>query len=375
MATQAEIRRTLPADVDGELSWTERELPERERTKHVHRLHPYLGKFVPQLVEVFLGRFFQPGQTVLDPFAGSGTTLVEASCFGAHAVGIDISAFNCLLAAAKTRADPLGTYRRELPKALAAATADGRCEPPPDGYLSEWYAPRALAELLAYRRAIAGRARPDLLQVVLSRSARSARRVAHHDLDFPRAPVTGPYACRKHARTCRPTAEAAKFLRRYTDDTLARVDEYQRRRRPVEVSVLHGDARALDIGRALDGIITSPPYPGRIDYHAQHQYAYELLGLTDRRAEEIGAAAAGTTRAAVERYVEDTAAVFRNAARFLPGGAPVVIVIEDSRGLYDRICELAGLVVVERRLRHVNRRTGRRQGEYFEQVLVCQLAA
>ena len=374
MATQAEIRRALPAEVDGDLSWTEQELPERERTKHVHRLHPYLGKFVPQLVEAFLGRCFKPGQTVLDPFAGSGTTLVEASCFGAHSIGIDISAFNCLLAAAKTRADPAGEYRRELPRALMTAAADRRRERPPGGYLRDWYAPRALAELLAYRRAIAGHGRLDLLQVVLSRSARSARRAAHHDLDFPRAPVTGPYACRKHARTCRPTGEAAKFLRRYTDDTLARVDEYQRLRRPVQVCVRHGDARTLDIETAVDGIITSPPYPGRIDYHAQHQYAYELLGLTDRRSEEIGAAAAGTTRAAVERYVEDTAAVFRNAGRFMPRGAPVVVVVDDSRGLYDRICDLAGLTVVERRLRHVNRRTGRRQGQYFEQVLICELA-
>ena len=223
MATQAEIRRTLPAEVDGELSWTEQELPERERTKHVHRLHPYLGKFVPQLVEAFLGRCFRPGQTVLDPFAGSGTTLVEASCFGAHSVGVDISAFNCLLAAAKT---PRRPGRRVPPRAPGGAhhgaAADRRRERPPDGYLRDWYAPRALAELLAYRRAIAGRGRLDLLQVVLSRSARSARRAAHHDLDFPRAPVTGPYACRKHARTCRPTGEAAKFLRRYTADTLAR---------------------------------------------------------------------------------------------------------------------------------------------------------
>ena len=39
----------LYAELDVELSWSERELPERERTKHVHRLHPYLGKFIPQL--------------------------------------------------------------------------------------------------------------------------------------------------------------------------------------------------------------------------------------------------------------------------------------------------------------------------------------
>ncbi|MGQ9848402.1 MAG: DNA methyltransferase [Bacteroidales bacterium] len=50
---------------------------EFERTKHVHRLHPYLGKFIPQLVEVFLKKYFKKGNTILDPFSGSGTTLIE----------------------------------------------------------------------------------------------------------------------------------------------------------------------------------------------------------------------------------------------------------------------------------------------------------
>jgi len=61
---------------------------EKERTKHVHRLHPYKGKFIPQLVEYFLNDhindfkkevFFQSGDIVLDPFCGSGTTLVQAN--------------------------------------------------------------------------------------------------------------------------------------------------------------------------------------------------------------------------------------------------------------------------------------------------------
>jgi DNA modification methylase len=50
---------------------------EFQRTKHVHRLHPYLGKFIPQLVEVFLRRYFERGDTILDPFSGSGTALIE----------------------------------------------------------------------------------------------------------------------------------------------------------------------------------------------------------------------------------------------------------------------------------------------------------
>ena len=53
----ARTPEALYAEIDLELSWSERELPEHERTKHVHRLHPYLGKFVPQLVETLLARY------------------------------------------------------------------------------------------------------------------------------------------------------------------------------------------------------------------------------------------------------------------------------------------------------------------------------
>jgi hypothetical protein len=57
------------------LNWREEDLPEKIRTKHVHRLHPYLGKFIPQLAEIFLRRYSP--KIVCDPFCGSGTTLVE----------------------------------------------------------------------------------------------------------------------------------------------------------------------------------------------------------------------------------------------------------------------------------------------------------
>ena len=84
------------------LDWREQDLPERERTKHVHRLHSYLGKFIPQIVEIFL-RKFEP-KVVYDPFFGCGTTFVEANTLGIESIGCDISAFNCLISKVKTDA-------------------------------------------------------------------------------------------------------------------------------------------------------------------------------------------------------------------------------------------------------------------------------
>src|SRR6187551_3441489 len=110
----AATQEALYGRLDLALSWSEAELPERERTKHVHRLHPYLGKFVPQLVETLLERYVRPGGRVLDPFAGSGTTLVQALESGHDAVGVDIAAFNALLMRVKTARYDLDALTSDL---------------------------------------------------------------------------------------------------------------------------------------------------------------------------------------------------------------------------------------------------------------------
>ena len=123
--SQAALYREIALD----LSWSERQLPQSERTKHVHGLHPYLGKFVPQLAEAFLVRCFGGGGCVLDPFMGSGTTLVEAAALGMDAVGVDISAFNCLLVRVKTADESPAMIELALRATLERAShLDGAAE-------------------------------------------------------------------------------------------------------------------------------------------------------------------------------------------------------------------------------------------------------
>jgi hypothetical protein len=365
----------LYADIDLELSWSEEQLPQVERTKHVHSLHPYLGKFIPQLVDVFLHRYFAPGDCIYDPFAGSGTALVEANVFGADAVGCDISAFNCLLTRVKTADYSTGELELALRGVLKdASDRGGDASAGSTPWLDRWYAPQALAELFAYRAAGEDLPAPyrDVARVILSRAARSARLTTHFDLDFPTTPVSAPYHCQKHRRECRPVAEARKFLVRYTSDTVRRLREFAALRSAGDVDVLHADARTVRLPRAASGVITSPPYPGLIDYHEQHRYAYELLGLVDRREDEIGAAAAGRSKGALASYVEAMSEVFANAASQLEPGARVLVVVHDSKDLYPAILDNSHLRLEERITRHVNRRTGRRAGEFYEDVLLCR---
>jgi DNA methylase len=370
----ARTQDALYAQIDLELSWSERELPERERTKHVHRLHPYLGKFVPQLVEALLARYVARGGSVLDPFAGSGTTLVQSLESGHDATGVDVAAFNCLLMRVKTaryNEFVLGSEVRDVLGRLGRVGGHS----PANAYVDRWFAPRAAAELLHFRSLIDEYEHADVLRVVLARAARSARLTTHFDLDFPRAPQVGPYWCHKHRRECRPVERAEHFIRRYALDTLARIKAFARvRARPRDAAVLHGDARELALGGPFDAVITSPPYPGLIDYHEQHRYAYELLGLDDRRELELGAAASGTSKAAVAAYANGIVDVLTNVQPVLKPGAPIAIVVHDRRGLYAEILDRAGLRLEERLLRHVNRRTGRRSGEYFEEILIARPA-
>jgi DNA modification methylase len=372
------------------LNWSEKELPERERTRHVHRLHPYLGKFIPQLAEIFLRKYFRPGQTVLDPFAGSGTTLVQANELGINSIGYDISAFNVLLIRAKTKPYDLRKVRAEildiLEKVQQATQADayqpslwevngggadgqsGRLNKHSE-YLQKWFAPQALRELLAYRDLITNYEDQEILKVILSRSARSARLTTHFDLDFPKVPQIEPYWCYKHSRMCAPTVAAFRFLRRYSLDTIQRLKEFASQRTDAYLTIRHEDCREADIPR-IDGAVTSPPYVGLIDYHEQHRYAFELLELEERCEAEIGAAKRGASRKAQREYQRSIAQAFQKALEQMPSGGRLVVVAGDKYGLYEEIGRLCGVEVEAILNRHVNRRTGRRSGEFYESIFI-----
>lgn len=116
-------KEKLGADLNWDLSFDS--IKESETTKHVHRLHPYKGKFIPQLVEYFLDEhtdvykkesYFKKGDIVLDPFCGSGTTLVQANELGLDAIGIDISEFNAMISECKVSKHSLNKLKCEIDK-------------------------------------------------------------------------------------------------------------------------------------------------------------------------------------------------------------------------------------------------------------------
>ena len=419
---------------------------ERDRTKHVHRLHPYKGKFIPQLVEYFLDRhtddfkreaWFEPGDVVIDPFCGSGTTLVQANELGIHAIGADVSDFNALISNVKVRQHDLtglesevtrihemldakwsnnplleldldsSDYLESLNKELAsggdiddlalelrvfykawAGYYHGAAElGEGDRFVDKWYLRSVLAELEFIGNAISDH--HDVLRVVLCRTARTCRATTHADLATLTEPIWLPYHCRKHKKFCRPLLTASYWWHRYAFDTVARLTEFAQLRTPTEQVCLVGDARSMDwvegtreVSPALasmasdgvKGVFTSPPYVGLIDYHEQHAYAYELLGLERRDADEIGSLSAGTSQAAKDAYVSDVSQVLGNCMPFLVDDCQVFVVANDKFGLYPEIASRAGLRISGEFQRPVLCRAEKDRQSYSETIFRMERA-
>jgi DNA modification methylase len=386
-------------------------VPEYQRTKHVHRLHPYLGKFIPQLVEWFLARYFQPDDIILDPFMGSGTTLVQGNEMRMHTIGIDISPFNCLIARVKTDKYDIPKARTEILQVERRVTnfsrrLQGETSPslplfPEDKfdelkasllaectsqYLREWFAPRALLEMLYYRRLIPYYEYQDLLRVVLSRAVRSSRLVPHYDLATPKAPlpVGKEYWCKKHNRYCMPIDNCITKIHTYSQDTVRRIAEFDQLRSDKTIKIIQADSRTVNLRaelahtaiaeRPIDGIFTSPPYVGQIDYHEQHLYAYELFGFPRHDELEIGPKKKGKSKQAQQEYVEGIVAVFRNILPLLKPEGKIFIVANDRFNLYPEIARRSGLRIVDEFHRAVTKRTEQGDDPYQETIFFMMKA-
>ena len=364
---------------------------EFERTKHVHRLHPYLGKFIPQLVEVFLSKYFKKGDTILDPFSGSGTTLIEANILGMNSIGIELSPFNVLIQRIKTKRYDIPEVEREIKDALKRLKIFSRQittgERPLFGgeikrfeteseYLKKWFSDRALQEILFYRSNIKDYKNQDILKIILSRSARSARLIPHYDLARPKKPVRETYWCIKHRRYCDPIDEALKFINRYSYDTIKRLKEFSKLRTDAFIEIYQGDARTIKLSSNLkiDGIFTSPPYVGVIDYHEQHKYAYELFDFPRLDDLEIGPAKKGQNGIAKKEYVKGVVDVFNNVSEYLKDGALIFIVASDKFNLYPEIGKICGFKLIDVFHRPVLMRTERDSNKYFESVFYFKKA-
>jgi site-specific DNA-methyltransferase (cytosine-N4-specific) len=93
----------------------------KETNYLTHNFHPYPNKFIPQIVKTLIEQYSQEGDTILDPFCGSGTSLIEANLSKRNVIGIDLNPLACLISKVKTTKinhDVLKKIMKEITKKL-----------------------------------------------------------------------------------------------------------------------------------------------------------------------------------------------------------------------------------------------------------------
>ena len=222
----------------------------------------------------------------------------------------------------------------------------------------------------------------NLLSLVLTRTARSVRATKHYDLATLTQPVQVPYYCSKHFKICIPKITLFGWWKRYLEDTTRRLIEFQSLRTNTYQECVVGDSKNLDYLHAIrdahlkqkirerkfQGIFTSPPYVGLIDYHDQHAYAYEIFDLPRRDEFEIGSLSNGQRKEARARYIDDIVAVFRCVKPYLAPDFDVFVVANDRFSLYPIIAEKAGYSLVNEFKRPVLNRAEGIKGKYSESI-------
>jgi hypothetical protein len=239
----------------------------------IHRWWPYVQGYSAEFVRGVLAREGAGrGTIVLDPFAGSGTSLVEARRAGARTIGLELLAPAALAARVKTRfeLDPAALDRRAT---RLLRSARGRAGGPPP-FLKETrrqFSPRALAQLLRLQGALPPEGRPEDDAVRLAFGSiliPSSRLHRSPCLGYGRSPPPGAPS---------PFERFGDAVGRMRSD-LAGLREERRAWGP-PAQILTSDARGLDLPEgSVDLAVTSPPYVNGLDYVMNYKVDLAWLG-------------------------------------------------------------------------------------------------
>ncbi len=283
-----------------------------------HGLHSFAAKCPPPLVAWILRRWSKAGDCVLDPLAGSGTTLVEALLLGRQTLGVEIDPLAWLLCQVKTTPLPAEALQRSSARLLE--TVEAACARYDQGerqhvpplplfhHRDYWFLPEVAAKLALIKQAIADLAAPDdekrffyiaFSSLILAKtSVANARDIVHsrHHYRAHKTPPDVPALFRQR-------------LKRMMKQMQQFVEQLAQAPRSAEASMIGQDARSLPLAEAsVDLVLTSPPYCNALDYTRAHAltvgWLADVLSISPQEYSALGRRYIGADRAPMAARAE-----------------------------------------------------------------------
>ncbi|MBC8228796.1 MerR family DNA-binding transcriptional regulator [bacterium] len=309
-----------------------------------HSIHPYPAKFIPQIPNTLIQELSSIGDTVLDPFCGSGTMSVEALRLGRHAIGLDANPLSCLISKVKTtkisqsEADELLGLADEI-KDLGQQTSLGNLPLFPDmpsftaatrptfRGVEDWFDEHVIDELAFVKKKCRSLTQENARQLALVAMSSIIVTVSRQDSDT------------RYVRRDKNTQLGDTFSRfsRALLDTTQKALEFAREVdsrwnvQIIEANILDQP----DIG-SVDLVVCSPPYPNAYSYHLYHRTRMLWLDMNqpDFKKIEIGShrkySRKGSNGATVETFRGELDTIFAWLARQLRPKRHACFVIGDS---------------------------------------------
>ena len=288
----------------------------RREQKLTHYLFRFPAKFHPPALRCLIDRYSDEGQTILDPFCGSGTLLVEALSAGRHAVGVDVDPVARFISKVKSKPINPKVLRSKAQVLLATLKGLRRGDAEYDRLMFEdlsptaierfrqgfgipqipkmthWFRTYVVLDLARIRNAISSLdAAPEIRAFFLACFASIIRNASNADpVPVSGLEVTAHMRERdRKGRRIDPFEMFENKVRRELDG-MAELWEVAS---DTSIRVLKGDATSLRsaLGDALcDVAITSPPYNTAVDYYRRHMLEMYWLGLVETQDDRLALA-------------------------------------------------------------------------------------
>jgi site-specific DNA-methyltransferase (cytosine-N4-specific) len=327
----------------------------RDKNYLTHNFHPYPAKFVPHIPRAIIKKYTLPGQLVVDPFCGSGTTLVEACLEGRPSIGNDLNPIASLMSEAKTtkieksHVNELDRLLLNINNSLINVSSMSYAEVadyiPSFKNRDHWFDGQSLLELGHIKMAINQLVTSQSRALALTAFSAIIVKVSRQESDTRWVAIT---------KNSAPGFALRSFAEKLSD-MIPRSLEFSRLAIS-SANITQCDATSLHCipSSVADLILTSPPYMNSYDYYLYHKLRMFWLGYDHKIVQnsEIGSRNRHCDQSeGLDSYRHSIKSCLQNFKRVLKPSGILAIVIGDSiykgelipmDSIYDGLCEKIG---------------------------------